>query len=79
VLPKLLQVKYEIEFCYDTQSIMNYYDKIFTKVALERITGINQKLLHHYASGLKKPRAAQRKKIESALHCLGEELIAVKL
>jgi hypothetical protein len=29
--------------------------------------------------GLKKPRPAQRKKIETALHRLGEELIAVKL
>jgi hypothetical protein len=36
-------------------------------------------LLHHYASGLKKPRLVQRKKIESALHRLGEELMAVEL
>jgi hypothetical protein len=46
---------------------------------LERITGINQKLLHHYSSGLKKPREAQKKKIETALHRLDEELLAVKL
>jgi len=58
---------------------MNYYNKIFTNVALERITGINQKLLHHYSSGLKKPRAMQRKKIETALHRLGNELLAVRL
>jgi hypothetical protein len=33
----------------------NYYKRIFTNVALERITGINQKQLQHYATGLKKP------------------------
>jgi predicted RNase H-like HicB family nuclease len=78
-LPAILQGDYEVEYHYDTQSFLNYYNRIFTNVALERITGINQKLLHHYSSGLKKPREKQRKKIESALHRLGNELLAVKL
>ena len=78
-LPKILQDKYNIVFKYDTQSFLNYYNKIFTNVALERLTGINQKLLHHYSSGLKKPREIQREKIEKALHNLGNELLAVRL
>jgi predicted RNase H-like HicB family nuclease len=78
-LPSILQGEYSIVFQYDTQSFMNYYNKLFSNVALERLTGINQKLLHHYSSGLKKPRPAQRKKIENALHNLGKELLAVKL
>jgi len=78
-LPAILQNEYTIEYQFDTQSFLNYYNKIFTNVALERVTGINQKLLHHYASGLKKPRAMQRKKIETALHRLGNELLAVRL
>jgi len=78
-LPAILQGEYTIEYQYDTQSFLNYYNKIFTNVALERITGINQKLLHHYASGLKKPRVMQRKKIETALHRLGNELLSVRL
>lgn len=52
--PKLLQGEYEIVFKFDTESLLNYYKKIFTKAGLERITGINQKLLQHYSSGLKK-------------------------
>ena len=78
-LPKLLQGEYDIVYQYDTQSFLNYYNKIFTNVALERITGINQKLLHHYASGLKKPREMQRKRIETALHNFGNELLTVNL
>jgi predicted RNase H-like HicB family nuclease len=78
-LPEILRSDYRIVFKFDTQSFLNYYDKIFSKVALEHLTGINQKQLHHYASGLKKPRPEQRKKIESALHRLGEELLAVEL
>lgn len=75
--PKILRGDYEIEYRYDVQSILSYYASVFTKPALERLTGINQKQLHHYATGLKKPREPQRKKIESALHRLGSELMSV--
>ena len=78
-LPEILKGEYTIVYKYDTQSFLKHYNSIFTNVALERMTGINQKLLHHYSSGLKKPRTAQRKKIETALHRLGEELMAVEL
>jgi len=77
--PDLLKGEYEIEFRYDVQSILSYYSNVFTKPALERLTGINQKQLHHYATGLKKPREPQRKKIEDALHKLGSELLSVQL
>lgn len=78
-IPAILKDEYTITYKYDVQSFLNYYNQIFTNVALERITGINQKLLHHYASGLKKPREAQRKRIEQALHGLANELLAVEL
>jgi len=78
-LPDILKGEYTIVYKYDTQSFLKHYNNIFSNVALERLTGINQKLLHHYSSGLKKPRLAQRKRIETALHRLGEELIAVEL
>jgi predicted RNase H-like HicB family nuclease len=73
----LVDGQYEIEYRYDVQSILIYYSNVFTKPALERMTGINQKQLHHYATGLKKPREPQRKKIELALHRLGCELLSV--
>ncbi len=69
----------EVEFIFvkDVQSFLEYYSDIFSKSALERMTGINQKQLHHYATGLHKPRQAQIKKIEDALHNLGKELLAI--
>lgn len=75
--PEILIGDYEIEYRYDVQSILSYYASVFTKPALERLTGINQKQLHHYTTGLKKPREPQRKKIELALHRLGSELMSV--
>lgn len=78
-IPAILKGKYELVYKFDTESLLNYYKGIFTNAALERITGINQKQLQHYASGIKKPRPTQTKKIQTALHNLGNELLAVEL
>ncbi len=77
--PGVLKGKYELVFKFDTQSLLNYYKGVFTNAALERITGINQKQFHHYAAGLKKPRLTQARKIETALHKLGGELMSVRI
>src|SRR5579872_5086067 len=66
-IPAILKEKYTIVYKYDAESFLKHYKGIFTNSALERITGINQKQFQHYASGLKKPRRAQAKKIETAL------------
>ena len=78
-VPEALQEEYRIVFRMDTKSFLQMYCKIFTKSALERLTGINQKQLWHYAKGLSTPRPAQVKKIEKALHQLGEELVSLEL
>lgn len=77
--PKILLSDYQLVYKFDTQSLLNYYKGIFTNASLERITGIRQKQIQHYASGLKKPRPAQKKKIQDSLHELAHELMAVEL
>jgi hypothetical protein len=59
--------------------LLNYYKGIFTNASLERITGIKQKQIQHYATGLKKPRTAQKIKIQNSLHELAGELMAIEL
>ncbi|WP_439581774.1 type II toxin-antitoxin system HicB family antitoxin [Dyadobacter bucti] len=78
-IPAVLNEEYQIVWKMDVESLIAYYKGIFTSAALERITGINQRQLSHYATGLKKPRPNQRKKIEEALHSLGSELLALEL
>lgn len=77
--PAFLEKEYDLVYKFDTASLLSYYKGIFTNSALERITGINQKQIQHYASGHRNPRAEQRLKIENALHNLGKELLAVEL
>jgi hypothetical protein len=40
---------------------------------------MNQSLIRQYAMGIKKPSVKQTKKIEHALHTLGQELLEIKL
>ena len=78
-IPVELQGDYTLIFKMDVRSVLDFYSNIFTKAALERITGINQKQLWHYASGERVPRAEQAVKLENALHKLGEELLSIQL
>ena len=78
-IPDEVKDGYTIEFKMDVKSLLSVYYGIFTKSGLERLTGINQKQLWHYANGMTKPRKKQKEKIESALHRLGNELLAIHL
>ena len=78
-IPSVFSGDYKLVNHFDAEGLLNYYKGIFTKTALHRLTGINSKQLHHYASGSKKPRKAQIEKLENAFHELGREVIEVKL
>lgn len=78
-IPEILKGDIKLVFVFETQSFLEYFDSIFTRAALSRLTGINEKQLGHYMQGLHKPRKDKAEKIEKALHNLGEELLAVEL
>ena len=76
-IPEVFKGDYQLEFKLSIEALLNAYSDIFTKSALSRITGINERQLWHYASGMRKPRPAQRKRIEEGLHKLGSELLTI--
>ena len=78
-IPDELKGDYDLIFKMDVKSLLEFYSGIFSKAGLERITGINQKQLWHYASGGRNPRPEQAMKLERALHKLGNELISINL
>ena len=61
-IPDLFAGEYRFVYKWSTESLLYYYQGIFTNSALERLTGINQKQLWHYAHGQKEPRPDTRKK-----------------
>lgn len=77
--PEPIKGDFEIEWHFDAQAFLKYYDGILTNAAMERLTGINRKQLWNYANGVSKPREKAREKINNALHGLGKELLSVRL
>ena len=75
--PSVFDEAYELVFRMDIQSLLYCYDKILTRAALSRMTGINQRQLGHYICGRSKPRKPQSERIVNALHALGRELQAI--
>lgn len=75
--PPVFDSDYEIVYKFDVRSLLEYYRGIFSFASLQLITGINQKQLAHYASGISKPRHKQAKKIAEGLHSLATELLTV--
>ena len=67
----------EFEFKYDMPSFLQYYAYAFTLAGLERITGVNQKQLGHYISGVRNPSEKTAKKIEDRIHSFGQEILSV--
>lgn len=68
----------EFTYLYDLSSFLEYYSKIFSFAALERLTGINQSQLSQYVQGYRKPSKKTAKRIESKLHELAKELHQVQ-
>lgn len=74
VLPEALKGEYLFTYTFDTQSFLEYYSKILSRSGLEKITGINQRQLGHYLTGVKKPSSETVKKIDESLHRFAKEL-----
>ena len=76
-IPKLLQGTYELEFELNTLAILHYFNGILTRSALARVTGINERLLGHYATGHRNPRPVQRQRIIDGIRKIGAEFSSV--
>lgn len=68
----------EVKFEYDLESFFDFYKVINAKALSERI-GMNQSLLAQYIKGIKKPSAAQTKRILNEVQQIGKELYEVRI
>jgi predicted RNase H-like HicB family nuclease len=79
VVPDFLKKEYGICLRVDVRELFEHFKGILTKSALSKITGINSSLISQYVMGIKHPSEKQAKKIEKALHELGQEFLSVRL
>jgi hypothetical protein len=69
--------KYIFDYEFLTSALLHKLENIVTLSAIHKATGINEKQLGHYKSGLKNPRFQQREKIIEGIHNIGKELLSV--
>ncbi len=69
---------YDIEYSLAVSALLRQAEQFTTMAVISRFTGINQKLLSHYANSVKKPREAQRMRIVDGLHAIGQQFLAVQ-
>ena len=74
----LLSGDYVIVYTLSAAALLRDAESFTTMAAISRATGINQKLLSHYANALKIPRPAQRQRIVDGLHKIGRQFLAVQ-
>ena len=77
--PLTFDGEYEFTYKLSAEALINEFSGIFTKTALSRVTGINERQLWHYAAGVRHPRQVQRRRIVDGLHKLGKDLLSVDL
>ena len=77
VIPTEYQGEWEPVFILTTRAQLRYSDSFITRKALSRETGINEQQLSHYATGLKTPRPATRRKIEDGLRAISRQLLYI--
>lgn len=73
-LPKEFEGEWELSYQYDTRSFLNVYGGLLPKTAISRLSGINEKQLHHYASGLSKPSPKTVQKVAEGIRAFGRQL-----
>lgn len=68
---------YHIVYDLETTALLKEAEKFTTLAAISRATGINQKQLSHYATGLKQPRPSSRERIIQGLHAIGRMALSL--
>ena len=79
ILPDwLVSGKYELDYVLEASALLHSLDGIITCSAISRVTGINAKVIGHYASGYRNPRPKQKEKIINGIHAISRELASYK-
>ena len=78
-IPENFDGKFDLAYKMDVASLFEWFSGILTKSGVAKLTGMNQSLLSQYVSGSKSPSVKQTKRIERALHNLGQELLEIEL
>lgn len=72
----LVNEDYEFEFYLETSALLRSCERYTSIASIARASGINERLLNHYANGIKNPRPQQQRIIDG-IHKIGREFLSV--
>lgn len=75
----LSEDQYTIRYKFDTMAFLDYYTTELPLVGLEKICGINQRQLSHYATGHRVPSKATVQKIDRSVKAFAKALAKVSI
>lgn len=73
----ILSKNYVIVYDLEATALLKEAETFTTLAAISRVTGINQKQLSHYATGVKQPRPSSRARIIQGIHAIGRRALAL--
>lgn len=73
----IMEKNYVIVYDLEATALLREAENFTTLAAISRVTGINQKQLSHYATGVKQPRPASRARIIQGIHTIGRMALAL--
>ena len=76
-IPAEFEGEWEFDWQFTVRALLHYTDKLVSKAAIAKATGINQQQLTHYASGYRIPRPAMRSRIIEGIHKIAGQLSAI--
>ncbi|MBR1435118.1 MAG: CopG family transcriptional regulator [Bacteroidales bacterium] len=76
-IPAEFEGEWEFDWQFSVRALLHYTEKLVSKAAIAKATGINQQQLTHYASGYRVPRPAMRARIIEGIHKIAGQLSAI--
>lgn len=76
-IPEEFLGEWEYDWHLTTRAVLHFAEKLISKAAISKVTGINQQQLTHYASGYRIPRPAMEARIRDGIHQIGEKLLSI--
>ena len=76
-VPEEFEGEWDLEWNLSVRALLHYTEKMISKAAISKATGINQQQLTHYSTGYRTPRPAMRKKIIDGIHSIAQKLSAI--
>jgi hypothetical protein len=78
-IPVAFRGEYELEFELNSRALVHFADTLVSRSALAKASGINERQLGHYATGVSNPRPQQIARMKQGIRAIVTQLSALAL